>query len=126
MTYIFNTREANGLSNMAGRGRIKDIARQRIARLYALATDAVRKGEKEFARRYVRLAIEISHKAAIRPPLYFRRGYCRRCFVPLIPGLTARYRLVSEGKGSRVVVTCLECGWRRRYMIKSRRGSKRG
>ena len=104
--------------------RVKDLALQRIVYLYRLALNRAREGDYDLARRYVELIIRLSHKARVKPPKYIRRGYCRRCKTPLIPGVTARYRIQSEGRGSRVVVTCLLCGWRRRYMIKARRGRK--
>ncbi|WP_440060266.1 ribonuclease P protein component 4 [Thermogladius sp. 4427co] len=105
---------------------LRDIALQRMGILYKLSLEAVKTGDKELARRYIGIIIEIAGKSRTRPPRYIRRGYCRRCRIPLIPGLTARYRIVSEGRGSRLVVTCLECGWRRRFMIKSRRNSEKG
>lgn len=107
---------------------LKDLAIQRIRYLYRLAIRETRNGRYGLARRYIELIVKYSHKAHVKPPRYIRRGYCRRCHVPLIPGLTARVRIQSEGKGSRVVVTCLLCGWKRRYMIKAstlKRRSKR-
>ncbi len=101
------------------RGLLRDLAIQRIKILYRLALEETRRKRYDLARRYMELIIKISHKARVKPPKYIRRGYCRRCKIPLIPGLTARVRIQSEGKGSRVVVTCLLCGWRRRYMIKT-------
>lgn len=103
------------------RRRLKDLAIQRIKILYGLARDKAREGDYDLSKRYIELAIKIGHKARIRLPIYIRRGYCRRCKVALIPGVTARVRLQGEGKGSHVVVTCLICGWKRRYMIKTRR-----
>jgi len=98
---------------------LKDLAIQRARYLYELAISEARRGRLWLARRYVELAIKYGHKARVKLPKYIRRGYCRRCKVPLIPGLTSRVRIQSEGRGSRVVVTCLVCGWRRRYMIKA-------
>ncbi|MET1160591.1 MAG: ribonuclease P [Thermoprotei archaeon] len=98
---------------------LRDLALQRIRYLYNLALDETRRKRYWFARRYVELIIKYAHKARIKPPKYIRRGYCRRCKIPLIPGLTSRVRIQSEGRGSRVVVTCLLCGWKRRYMIKT-------
>ena len=103
------------------RRRLRDLAIQRIRILYRLASDRARIGDYGLSRRYIELIIRISRKARIRLPIYIRRGYCRRCKVALIPGVTARVRLQSAGKGSHVVVTCLLCGWKRRYMIKAHR-----
>ena len=100
---------------------LKDLAIQRMKLLYSMAVDMVRKGDFELARRYVDIIVAISLRTRVRPPKNIRRGYCRNCHIPLVPGLTARVRIQSEGKGSRVVVTCLLCGWKRRYMIKARR-----
>ncbi len=107
------------------RRKLRDLAIQRIVYLYRLAVGRARSRDYGLARRYVELAIRIAHKARVKPPKYIRRGYCRRCRVPLVPGLTARYRVRSVGRrGSRVVVTCLLCGWMRRYMIKTRSGEE--
>jgi len=99
---------------------LRDLGFQRMKYLYRLAVEYTRCGKYEYARRYIELIIKYSHKARVKPPRYIRRGYCRRCKIPLIPGLTSRIRIQSEGKGSRVVVTCLLCGWMRRFMIKKR------
>ncbi|RLG84600.1 MAG: ribonuclease P [Thermoprotei archaeon] len=92
-----------------------------MVHLYKQALSRLRKGEKDLARRYIEIIIDISRRTRVKPPRYIKRGFCKKCHIPLIPGLTARVRIQSEGKGSRVVVTCLECGWIKRYMIKARR-----
>lgn len=98
---------------------LRDMALQRMKYLYRLAIEETRRERYDLARRYVELIIKYGHKARVKPPRYIRRGYCRKCKIPLIPGLTSRVRIQSEGRGSRVVVTCLLCGWKRRYMIKT-------
>ena len=110
---------------MSKRDTLRDLAIQRIRYLYGLAVRETRNGRYWLARRYLELIIKYGHKARIKLPRYIRRGYCRRCKIPLIPGLTSRVRIQSEGRGSRVVVTCLLCGWKRRYMIKTLRGRSR-
>lgn len=97
---------------------MRDLALQRIKYLYSLAVEEARRARFMLARRYVELIIRYSHKARVKPPKYIRRGYCRRCRVPLIPGLTSRVRVRSRAGSSRVVVTCLQCGWMRRYVVK--------
>lgn len=99
---------------------VKDLANQRMTRLYSLAVSETRKGRFDLARRYISILIAISRKAQVRPYKYIRRGYCRRCKIPLIPSLTSRVRVRSERKYSRIVVTCLLCGWRRRFVVKPR------
>jgi ribonuclease P protein subunit RPR2 len=104
---------------------LERIARERIEILFNLAYDRARRGDLQLARRYVEIATKITRKAQIKLPRKYKRSYCRRCFAPLIPGLTLRVRIKSEGKGSRVVYRCLLCGWTRRFMIKtSKKASK--
>ena len=113
---------------MSKRQLLKDLAMQRIKYLYSLALEETRRGRDWLARRYIELIIKYGHKAHVKLPKYIRRGYCRKCKIPLIPGLTSRVRIRSDGRyGSRVVVTCLKCGWMRRFMIKaSKKRSGRG
>ncbi|MEM1794769.1 MAG: ribonuclease P [Desulfurococcaceae archaeon] len=100
------------------RDKLRDLALQRVEKLYEEAIKRLRVGDIDLARRYVEILLKISAKARLRPPKQIRRGYCRKCKAPLIPGLTARVRLQSEGRGSRVVLTCTLCNWTRRYMYK--------
>jgi len=99
---------------------IRDIARQRIYLLLSLAEEEIRRDEK-LARRYVELALRIASKARIRLPRRVRRRICRKCFTLLVPGLTARIRVKRGCGGTRIVVTCLRCGYIRRYPVQ--RGS---
>lgn len=105
---------------------LKNIARERIEILFKQAFDRLHRGDVELARRYVEIAIRIAGKARVKIPRKYKRSYCRKCYVPLIPGLTLSVRIKSEGRGSRVVYRCLLCGWTRRFMIKtSKKKSKR-
>ena len=102
----------------------KDIALQAIRILYLAAIDAVRRGDHELARRLVAAADAARRVMRLRKPRFLRRGVCRNCGLPLVPGVTARYRLVRDGSISRLVVTCLACGYIHRYiLVKRRRGS---
>lgn len=89
------------------RAWIRDMARQRIERLFELA-------EQEFAEhpersnRYVELARRISMRNRVRIPPYLKRRMCRECYSYLVPGANARTRL--HGRGRYIVTTCLECG----------------
>lgn len=100
---------------------LRDLALQRIKLLYRYALNEARKGNVEFARRYAYLIKRIAAKARVKVPKRIKRSICKNCQVPLIPGITSRVRLQSEGKGSRVVVTCLVCGWIHRYPYKLRK-----
>jgi len=102
----------------------RDITRQRILLLYRKAVAEARRGDIEYARRLTALAWDIYKSTRVHAPRWFKRGLCRRCLAPLIPGVTARVRLHSQGGFSYVTVTCLLCGWTRRYPYKKRRQAR--
>lgn len=86
------------------------IAAERIERLQELAREAVREGEDERARRYVRRARRIAERNRLTLPREFVRFTCDRCAVYLVPGINARVRL----QDGHVVVAC-DCGELHRY-----------
>ncbi len=98
-----------------------DLARQRIGILFGLSLDAVRRGEYEYARMLVGLIARISRANRARLPRRLKRRICKNCNIPLVPGVTARYRLRRDGARSWLVVRCLLCGWIHRYPYKVRR-----
>lgn len=97
---------------------LRDLAWQRIRILLRLADNTIRSDEA-LARRYVELAFRIAAKARLRLPRSLKRRYCRRCKIPLVPGLTARVR-IKGGEDGRLIVTCLRCGYVRRYPLRKR------
>ena len=97
---------------------IRDLAVQRARILYDLAVTEARKGSYERARRYITLALRLIEKANARKPVFLRRGTCKNCHAPLIPGLTCRVRLRGNRKHIIVTKTCLLCGWVRRIPCK--------
>ncbi|MCC6051343.1 MAG: hypothetical protein LM580_11585 [Thermofilum sp.] len=101
--------------------QLRDLARERVAILLELAEEVLREDEA-LARRYVELAFRIAAKARLKLPRRLKRRYCRRCKTPLVPGLTARVRVKRGCGGRRLVVTCLRCGFIRRYPLKASRG----
>ena len=100
---------------------LRDLARQRITWLFERAVESIRVGELDYARRYVELLLRISRRTKVRVPRRIKRRICKNCLVVLIPGLTARVRIRSEGKRTHIVVTCLVCGYMSRYEVKHRR-----
>ncbi len=86
--------------------------------LYNLAVEDARSGEFEHARMLTRLIKRLSTRNRVHIPLDIKRGICKNCGVPLIPGSTSRIRLVHDGRSSKIVVTCLICGWMHRYPYK--------
>ncbi len=90
---------------------IRDLAIQRTRILYGLAVKAAKEGNYERARRYIDIALRIIQKANVKKPIYLRRGICKNCHVPLIPGLTVRIRIRGNRKYVIITKKCLLCGW---------------
>lgn len=86
------------------------VAAERIDRLEELAKAAVRSGEPDRSREFVRLARRIAERHRLRFPRRFERFSCNRCDVYLVPGVNARVRL----RDGYVVVRC-DCGETARY-----------
>jgi len=93
--------------------------------LYKLSVNAIKEGDVEYARRLGSLIRDLHERTRVKIPLYIKRGLCKNCNAPLIPGITARVRLRSQGNFSYIVVRCLVCGWIHRYPYKvgHRKGS---
>jgi len=90
------------------RGIIKDLARQRIKRLFDLALKKY-KDELDLANRYVEIALKISRKVRVRIPREYRLLYCRKCGSLLIPGRTSLVR-VRNYRERHLSIKCLNCG----------------
>ena len=88
--------------------RAADIGIQRIDKLTSMATEAVKEGKPDRARRYVDLARRIGMKTRTGIPAAY--VYCDRCLIPLVPGVNCTIRL----NNGRVSITCAECGVIRR------------
>ncbi|WP_236698190.1 ribonuclease P protein component 4 [Pyrodictium occultum] len=99
---------------------------QAVHRLYRLAVDAARRGDVDYARALVREADELRRRLRLPKPWVLRRGVCRGCGAPLVPGITARVRLVRDGRVTRLVVACLICGYLHRYIVRVRRSRAEG
>lgn len=95
---------------------IKDLALQRIERLIRLA-EQIRAVEPELANRYGELALTIARKAQVHYPEFLKARVCRRCGSWLAPGTGARVRVKARGKMKYIAVTCLRCGYTRRYPL---------
>jgi ribonuclease P protein subunit RPR2 len=78
---------------------IRELARERIERLFVLAGEESRK-------EYITLARKIGMKYRVRIPKELKMRMCRNCYSYLIFGRNARVRL----RGDRMSVTCLNCG----------------
>ncbi|MGA8904523.1 MAG: ribonuclease P protein component 4 [Candidatus Bathyarchaeia archaeon] len=104
-------------------GSVKEIARERIRILLALAKKAF-PTDRVLSKRYVELARRIGMKAGVRLPREEKLFICKRCGHLLIPGANCRVRTRAEF-GTTVLITCLECGTKKRYPTVRERLSKR-
>ena len=107
---------------MMKQGSIKDIARQRIAILYAQA-QSVPKEDSKLASEYIGLARRIAMAAKIRLPLEFRRTTCKDCNALFVHGVNVRVR-VKQKREPHVVVTCLNCGHQTRMLMRKKEQKK--
>ena len=105
----------------ANRRALERLVRARIRILYEAALEAARRGDLDYSARLGGLIRELSTYTRVRIPRDVKKGLCKHCSAPLIPGLTARVRLVSQGGFSYKVIRCLRCGWIHRYPYKKRR-----
>lgn len=87
---------------------LTDIGKTRIDTLLGFAMEAARQGNDGRARRYVELAGRISAKTQVPMPRDVR--ICRRCSIPLVPGINCTVRL----RNHMVCTTCGLCGEIRR------------
>jgi len=98
---------------------IKDLAVQRIKRLFELAEDEHKLYPKR-SNRYVSLARKIGMRYRVRMPRELKRRMCKHCHSYLVPGSSARVRL----RGRYVTVTCLICNKQMRYPYKYKDSNK--
>lgn len=95
---------------------VKDIALQRILKLLKYALNVV-KCDPVLARRYVSLALRISKRNRVKIPHSLKLLYCKKCYTPLLPGITARVR-IRTNRFSHISITCLHCGAVKRKPLK--------
>ncbi|ARM75025.1 ribonuclease P protein component 4 [Acidianus manzaensis] len=91
--------------------------KRRAIELIDLAIEEAKNGDLDLAKKYVKLARDYAKYGRFKLPLEYRRKYCRKCNVPLIPGKTLRVRIKSKI----LIRSCLECGWIRRYELRNKR-----
>ena len=105
-------------------GGTKEIARERIEILLSQARNAFRT-DPSLAKRYVELARRIGMKAGVRLTREQKSRICKGCGGLLVPGVSCRVRTRSE-HGTTVLITCLDCGTKKRYPTARERLSKIG
>ncbi len=89
----------------------REIADERIDRLFELARLEAVSGREERARRYVSLALRLGERYKV--PATHKRTYCSSCRTFFVPPRNVRVR---TGNG-RVSMTCLACGHIQRYPL---------
>ncbi|MCX8206733.1 MAG: ribonuclease P [Methanothrix sp.] len=83
---------------------LKDIARQRMERLFELAR-ASAEAHPERSDRYVELALRIGMRLRVRPTREMKRLFCKSCMGYLSPA----QRMVRLRDGI-LVIRCMRCG----------------
>lgn len=101
------------------RRNLRDLALQRIFRLFELA-EAFFHLDRKLSDRYVELALRIAKKARVRIPKELKYRYCKKCKKFLKPGVNARIR-IRGGRMPHIVISCLNCGFHRRIPIRPKR-----
>jgi ribonuclease P protein subunit RPR2 len=97
----------------------KNIALQRIRRLFHLARKVIRE-DPALAQRYVRIARKVAMAARVRLPQEYRQQFCRSCKSFILPGVNCRVR-TRQRREPHLVITCLKCGEQMRIPLKKRK-----
>lgn len=92
------------------------MARERVEILLANAIETA-KNDTVLAKRQAEIAKQICLKYNLRRQYYDKQLFCRKCKKFIIPGVSSRVRLGYKPKA--VKITCLECGYIYRKIIKS-------
>ena len=95
---------------------IKDIALQRIEKLFKMAEEIHVKDQK-MANRYVEIAYRIALRARVKIPKKYKYRICKRCKSYLVPGKTLSIRLRTK-REPHIVMKCLVCGYTKRIPYK--------
>lgn len=96
------------------------IAEDHISHLYTLAVASMDDHPQRSAR-YIALLRAISKKHKVTLPRGLKKGICKECNMPLIPGKNATVRT----RNASVVVTCGNCGAIKRYPFRKERAARR-
>jgi len=83
----------------------KNIAKNRIIKLFTAAEYCALSGKLNLANRYVEIARKISMKYQISIPKDLKRCFCKHCYSFMLPNVTSRVRM-NKGK---IVFYCFKC-----------------
>jgi ribonuclease P protein subunit RPR2 len=96
----------------------RQIALERIKILLERA-QKMKNEDYELARRYVELARRIATRYRIRIPKELKMTFCKKC---LYPYRSDKVRI--RVRKSRVIITCLNCGYEKRIPIRPKKIKK--
>ena len=86
---------------------IKELVLKRIDSLFEQAASTFRLNAPR-ARRYMKLAMELSKKYNTTIPKHLKKKMCRKCFTYLYPGITLKVR---KPKNKKIMLyVCTHCG----------------
>jgi ribonuclease P protein subunit RPR2 len=106
-------------------GSIREVARERIEILLRLARQTY-PNDRALSKRYVELARQIGMKAGVRLSKDQKMLVCKACGNFLLPGVNCRVRTRAEF-GTTVLITCLDCGAKKRYpTVRERLSTRNG
>ena len=94
----------------------REIAKERIERLFDLAEERLEQGRGDFADRYIELARRIGMRNEVSLDKDYRRRYCSNCGSFLSVGKNCKVRI--DSKNSTVNYQCEGCGEIDRYGFK--------
>ena len=95
------------------KSKLKETGLVRVKELFREAR-AVFNDDKEFSKKYVKLARKIAMRVNLRLPREIKVQFCRNCNAYQMPSVNCRIRT----KNGKVVYYCLECRHFRRYVMK--------
>jgi len=88
------------------KGIASDIARERVDTLLRLAKKMLKEGREDVAKRYCSLARKIQLRYRVKPSRKGRLEYCKKCFIPWIPGKSVRIVLNSNRRCVEYICAC--------------------
>jgi ribonuclease P protein subunit RPR2 len=100
----------------------KQIARKRVQVLFEEA-NRTSKENPLLSQTYIFTARKIAMAARMRLPTIYKRSLCKNCNTFLVPGKSSRTR-IKQLREPHVTVTCLKCGNKSRFTLKSKKKEK--
>lgn len=92
----------------------KNIAKNRIKKIFKMAEKAAHSDRLYLANRYVQIARKISMRYVIPIPKEYKRRFCKHCYHYLIPSVTCRIRIHRK----KIITYCDFCKKISRFPIK--------